>query len=69
MQKGQFDFAYQMFNLSLQRRAERFDYAISLLEKPFDFTTDDQYEYEREDAAWPADLAQLNELWRQRVKV
>lgn len=68
MQKGQFDFAYQMFNLSLQRRAERFDYAISLLEKPFDFTTDDQYEYEREDAEWPADLAQLNELWRQRVK-
>ncbi len=68
MQKGQFDFAYQMFNLSLQRRAERFDYAISLLEKPFDFTTDDHYEYEREDAEWPADLAQLNELWRQRVK-
>ncbi len=68
IQKGQFDFAYQMFNLSLQRRAERFDYAISLLDKPFDFTTADQYEYEREGAPWPADMAQLNELWRQRVK-
>lgn len=68
IQKGQFDFAYQMFNLSLQRRAERFDYAISLLDKPFDFTTTDHYEYEREGAPWPADMAQLNELWRQRVK-
>lgn len=68
IQKGQFDFAYQMFNLSLQRRAERFDYAISLLDKPFDFTTADQYEYEREGAPWPVDMAQLNELWRQRVK-
>ncbi|RVU40840.1 carboxy terminal-processing peptidase [Rheinheimera riviphila] len=68
IQKGQFDFAFQMFNLSLQRRAERFDYAISLLEKPFDFTAPDSYEYEREDAPWATDLAQLNELWRQRVK-
>ena len=68
LQKGQFDFAFQMFNLSLQRRAERFDYAIALLEKPFDFTQADQYEYEREDAPFATDLAELNELWRQRVK-
>lgn len=68
IQKGQFDFAFQMFNLSLQRRAERFDYAISLLEKPFDFNVADNYEYEREDAPWATDVAQLNELWRQRVK-
>lgn len=68
IQKGQFDFAFQMFNLSLQRRAERFDYAISLLEQPFDFNVADKYEYEREDAPWATDIAQLNELWRQRVK-
>lgn len=66
--KGQFDFAFQMFNLSLQRRAERFDYAISLLDKGFDFTTQDQYEFEREDSPWPTTKAQLDELWRQRVK-
>lgn len=66
--KGQFDFAFQMFNLSLQRRAERFDFAISLLDKGFDFTTADQYEYEREDSPWPTSKAQLDELWRQRVK-
>lgn len=42
--KGQFDFAYQMFNLSLQRRAERFDYALSVLDKGFDFNTEDAYD-------------------------
>lgn len=66
--QGQFDFAYQMFQLALQRRADRFDYALKLLEKDFDFTTDDSYEFEREDAAWPADQKALDELWRQRVK-
>ena len=66
--KGKFDFAYQMFNLSLQRRAERFDYALSLLDKGFDFNANDAYEYEREDAPWPESQAQLDELWRQRVK-
>ncbi len=40
--KSQFDFAYQMFNLSLTRRVERYDYAISLLDKPFDFTSQRQ---------------------------
>ncbi|MBY0419430.1 MAG: carboxy terminal-processing peptidase [Pararheinheimera sp.] len=68
MAKGQFDFAYQMFNLSMTRRLERYDYAISLLDKPFDFTKKDSYEFEREDAPWAADVAQLNELWRQKVK-
>lgn len=68
MAKGQFDFAYQMYNLTLQRRAERFDYALSLLDKGFDFTTDDNYQFEREDAPWPASQAELDELWRQRVK-
>ncbi len=28
----------------------------------------DSYEFEREDAPWAADVAQLNELWRQKVK-
>ncbi len=68
MNKGQFDFAFQMYDLALKRRAERFDYALKLLEKDFDFTTNDTYEYEREDAPWPADQKALDELWRQRVK-
>ena len=57
-----------MFNLSQQRRYERFEYALKLLDTPFDFTQPDNYIFDREGAAWPKDEAELNELWRQRVK-
>ena len=66
--KGNLNFAFDMFNLTLQRRAERFDYAVALLEKGFDFSVADEYVYDREDAQWPKDNAELNEIWRQRVK-
>ncbi|MBV2129806.1 carboxy terminal-processing peptidase [Arsukibacterium indicum] len=68
LNKGNLDFAFDMFNQTLQRRAERFDFAINLLAQEFDFTSDDSYQYDREDAEWPADQAEMNELWRQRVK-
>jgi carboxyl-terminal processing protease len=57
-----------MFNLSQQRRYERFEYALKLLDTPFDFTQKDNYVFDREGAPWPKDEAELNELWRQRVK-
>ncbi len=66
--KGNLSLAFDMFNLTLQRRAERFDYALSLLDTEFDFAVDDHYVYDREHANWPADTAELNEIWRQRVK-
>jgi carboxyl-terminal processing protease len=61
--------AYTIYSLNLQRRLERFNYAISLLETTFDFEKKgDELEFDREDAAWPKNEAELNELWRQRVK-
>ena len=68
LNKGNLGFAFDMFNLTLKRRAERFDYALSLLDGKFDFTQDDNYVYDREGADWPADTNELNEIWRQRVK-
>ena len=66
--KGNLSFAFDMFNLTLKRRSERFEYALQLLDKGFDFTKTDEYQYDRENADWPADKAELDELWRQRVK-
>ncbi|GGW58401.1 carboxy terminal-processing peptidase [Alishewanella tabrizica] len=66
--RGNLDFAFDMFNVAQQRRFERFNFAISLLEKEYDFEVADQYVYDREDAAWPEDQQALDELWRQRVK-
>jgi len=67
--RGKLDVAYEIFNLNLQRRLERYEYALSLLEKEaFDFTKDEVYNFDREEAAWPKDIAELNSLWRSKVK-
>ncbi len=68
--RGKLDIAYQIYNLNLQRRLERYQYALSLLEseKPFNFDLDEYYNFDREDAAWPASVDELNELWRKKVK-
>jgi len=75
--RGKLSFAYDIYNLNMQRRLERYQYALSLLgeptenkevKSPFDFTKDDVYYYDREEADWPASVAELDELWRLKVK-
>lgn len=69
IEKGTLDLAFDIYRLSLQRRIERFDFAISLLEKPFDFEKKgDAFNYDREESDWAQSEAELDELWRQRVK-
>ncbi|NRD74029.1 carboxy terminal-processing peptidase [Shewanella sp. VB17] len=69
LKSGDLTPAYKMFELVQKRRYERFSYALSLLDKEMDFTlANDNYQYDREEAAWPKDEAEVNELWRQRVK-
>lgn len=78
--RGKLDFAYDIYNLNMQRRLERYEYALSLLEtesnandkaaqkSPFNYTKDEVYSYDREDASWANSIAELNELWRIKVK-
>jgi carboxyl-terminal processing protease len=65
---GEVDPAYVIFNVFQQRNRERMAYAIKLLETQPDFTTDESFSFDREHAAWPATQAEMDELWRLRVK-
>ncbi|HWW19665.1 MAG TPA: carboxy terminal-processing peptidase [Steroidobacteraceae bacterium] len=65
---GDVDPAYAIFNVFQQRNRERMNYAIKLLETEPDFTTDESFTFDREHAPWPATQADLDELWRLRVK-
>ncbi|WP_395345430.1 carboxy terminal-processing peptidase [Ningiella sp. W23] len=66
---GNLELAYEMYQRSLERRQERYAYALTLLDEPFDFEQQgDKFYYDREDAQWPASEAEIQELWRQRVK-
>lgn len=71
--RGKLDIAYDIYNLNMQRRLERYEYAISLLvdnegKNPFDFAKDESYSFDRENAPWPTSKAELDELWRLKVK-
>src|SRR6202023_840817 len=43
-------------------------YAIELLAKKPDFDIDESFNFDREKEPWPANAAEMNELWRKRVK-
>ncbi|GAB54932.1 tail-specific protease [Glaciecola punicea ACAM 611] len=66
---GDLSLAYDIYQSNLERRQERFEYALTLLNEEFNFEQkDDKFFYDREDAAWASSQTELNELWRQRVK-
>ncbi len=58
---------FSVFNLYVQRAVERMTYARGLLKQGFDFTADESYTFDRKDAAWPKDQAELDDLWRKRT--
>lgn len=59
---------FAMFNHYQRRVVERYTYSGELLKKGFDFSDKETYQIDREKAAWPASLAELQDLWRKRVK-
>ncbi len=60
--------AWAVFAVYRQRVTERITQARALLKGNFDFTADEQYQYDREDAPWAASKDVLDTLWRQSVK-
>jgi carboxyl-terminal processing protease len=60
--------AFEIFILYRQRVHEAVNHALKLLEGDFDFTLDEVYVYEREGLPWPQTRAELNDVWRKRVK-
>lgn len=68
LNKGDASAAYDIFNLSLRKRFLRYQYALSLLDKEIFFTDDEEMVIDRSKLAWAQDEAELNELWRQRIK-
>lgn len=66
--RGDLEPAYFIFNTLMQRVRERVNYVKELLSHEFDFTKDDYYNYDREEAPWAKTTDELNELWRLRIK-
>lgn len=60
--------AYHIYSVFQQRWHERNNFALSLLEEEMDFTSDDQYHYDRDEAAWATTAEELDQYWTARVK-
>ena len=60
--------AFSIFKTYVSRVDQRIAYARALLKQDFDFSIQESYLYDREDAPWAASEADLNEIWRQSVK-
>ncbi|HUI60296.1 MAG TPA: S41 family peptidase, partial [Steroidobacteraceae bacterium] len=65
---GDVEPAYLIFARYQQRNRERIEQAIGLLKTEPDWTLNESFEFDRQKAAWPANEAEMNELWRKRVK-
>ncbi|HSH43554.1 MAG TPA: carboxy terminal-processing peptidase [Arenicellales bacterium] len=60
--------AFEIFRTVRRRVGERVDHALSLLNRGFDFTVDEEIMLDRSRAPWAGDREALDEIWRKRVK-
>ncbi len=65
---GEVDPAFAIFARFQQRNRERWKFAIAQLDKEPDWTVNETFEFDRENAPWPKSVEELNEQWRKRVK-
>ncbi|WP_304167642.1 carboxy terminal-processing peptidase [Lonsdalea britannica] len=68
LNNGRLDLPYALYNLAQKRRFERYQYALSLLNKPVNLTGNDYIDLDRDKAPWPQSQDELNRLWDAKVK-
>ena len=68
IKSGDVELAFNIFTLYIKRIQNRTEYSLALLEKPFDFTIEEEYIWDREDSLRMTNEKDMNELWRKRVK-
>ncbi len=65
---GNINAAYEIFYVYQDRVEKRVAWIMEELKKEIDLTVEETYGTNRKDAAWPADMAAADDLWRRRLK-
>jgi carboxyl-terminal processing protease len=60
--------AFEIFKTYRKRVDERVTFSVNLLKDNFSFDEDENYIFDRRDLPWPATEAEMNDIWRQRIK-
>ena len=65
---GNLEFAYKVYKVFQDRFKERKDYINKILQHGFNFTIDEYYRPDRSKQPWAETQAQLDSIWRKRIK-
>jgi carboxyl-terminal processing protease len=71
LKKGDLKPGFEIFNRYRQRTVERLQYLVHQIEnglEKLNFSIQENISLDRSQAAWPADVTELNDLWRKRLK-
>lgn len=68
LQSGDISFAYDVFNLFMERLENRCQYVEKVLATGFDLDKKESLILRDNDSPWPLDEKEQNELWRKKIK-
>ncbi|MEE9100012.1 MULTISPECIES: carboxy terminal-processing peptidase [Pseudomonas] len=71
LKSGELEPGFTIYKRHLDRLKERLDFALAMLGKgvdKIDFTTNESLEIDREKSPWAKNSAELDDLWRKKVK-
>jgi len=68
VKRGQLQPVFDIYERYVERARDRMEFAIAQLDTEPDFTVDEEFVFDRAELPWPADQAELDEIWRKRVK-
>jgi carboxyl-terminal processing protease len=68
LRSGDMDPVFDIFRLYRLRAQQNIGYAISLLDKEPDFSVNEDYVFDREKLPWASSPAEIQDLWRRRMK-
>jgi carboxyl-terminal processing protease len=68
VKRGRLEPVFQIYSRYLERARGRVQFALTALDQEHDFTVDESFMFDRSEEKWPETRAELDDLWRQRVK-
>lgn len=68
IKQGNLKVPFDIFTTYKSRMHSRIDFVINRLEEEFDYSIEESFEPKRKDAEWVTNDAELNDIWRKRLK-
>lgn len=68
LRKQELDHIFELFDLYRERAIDRAEFSMRILSEGFDLNIAESFRFNRSTSPWPTDQAQLDDIWRRRVK-